>query len=381
MVALYFDHAATTPLLPEVRDTIVDSMDVYGNPSSLHRLGLEAERRLEASRQQVGRALGVTSGRIVFTGSGTEANNLAILGAAQRFRGRGQHLVTTAVEHASVLETMRALERAGWWVTYVRPEANGMVSAQAVLDAVTTDTVLVSMMHVNNETGALLPVDEVANALRPRKRVVFHVDGIQAFGKIPHAAAAASADLYTVSGHKVGAPKGIGGLFVRAGLELDPLVHGGGQEFGLRSGTQNLLGIFAFGTAAHVRHGRASHDLSRLQILRDSFVAALAALPGCRVTQPASASPYIVNASFEGLRGEVLLHALEAAGLFVSTGSACSSHGGRAKPSHVLTAMGQSEEEMTGAIRFSLSPDHTQRDVDDALDIIRAQVAWLRNLL
>ncbi|MDQ0191239.1 cysteine desulfurase [Alicyclobacillus cycloheptanicus] len=380
---LYFDAAATTPLLPEVQSAIEAAFSLYGNPSSLHRKGVEAERAIGAARDAVMQCLGVRGrgGRVVFTGGGTEANNLAIRGVALRYRDRGRHLVTTQIEHPSVLETCRALENEGWTVTYVAPTPQGDIRAQDVLGAVRDDTVLVTMMHVNNETGAMLPVETVGEALSTRKKTLFHVDGIQAFGKIKHCAKQSYADLYSVSGHKVGAPKGIGALYIREGLSIEPVLYGGGQEFGLRSGTENVLGIVAMGTAAERADAAQDERWKRVCALSEQLCKGLEAVAGCTLQRPAAASPYIVSASFPGLRGEVLVHALEEEGLYVSTGSACSSKGGHATDSHVLKAMGRSKAEVTGTLRFSMGWWTTEEDVAMAIDIVNKQVSWLRSLV
>ncbi|MBX5435603.1 MAG: cysteine desulfurase [Alicyclobacillaceae bacterium] len=378
---LYFDTAATTPLLPEVRQALTGAFEVFGNPSSLHRKGIEAEEAVERARAQVQQLLGVRGGRLVFTGSGTEANNLAILGVARRFAGRGRHLVTTMVEHPSVLEPFRRLERDGWQVTFVPPDRDGAVPAGRILEAVRDDTVLVSVMHVNNETGAILPVLHVGEALRARPRTLFHVDGVQAFGKLGSPLRDLRADMYTLSGHKIGAPKGIAALWVRDGLELEPIVYGGGQQYGLRSGTENVPGIVALGAAAAAAQRAFPDSLAHVQALADRLCLGLSGIPGCVVNRPPEASPYIVNVSFPGLRGEVLVHAFEAAGLYVSTGSACSSRRGKVEASHVLRAMGRSQAEITGAIRFSLGRWHTAEMVDRAVAVVAEQTAWVRRMM
>ncbi|GGI97028.1 cysteine desulfurase [Alicyclobacillus cellulosilyticus] len=377
---LYFDTAATTPLLPEVREALVAAFDNYGNPSSLHRKGVEAERAMASARAEVARCLGVEGGSVIFTGCGTEANNLAIFGTAWRHRDRGRHIVTTQIEHPSVLEPVRWLERQGWTVTYVPPQPDGSVRADDVLAAVRDDTVLVSMMHINNETGAILPVAEVARGLKARRKVVFHVDGIQAFGKVPACAKEAGADLYTVSGHKIGAPKGIGALYIRQGLRIDPVLHGGGQEQGLRSGTENVLGIIALGVASAVARQHAEARWQHVLRLADRLCAGLADVPGAVLQRPPVASPYIVSVTFPGLRGEVMVHALEEQGLYVSTGSACSTKGQHATASHVLRAMGKRPDEVTGTLRFSLGWWHTEDDVDAALAVVKERIGWLRSL-
>lgn len=377
---IYLDGAATTPLLPEVRRVLTDAFDLFGNPSSLHRKGVQSEEAIAKARKQVLRSIGSPSGRLVFTGCGTEANNLAIFGATKQFAARGRHLVTTQIEHPSVLEAFKVLEREGWQVTWVKPDADGNIPAERVLSALTDDTVLVSMMHVNNETGAILPVEEIGRALADRRKTLFHVDGIQAFGKLENCAKRTGADLYSVSGHKIGAPKGIGALFIRDGLQLAPILHGGGQEYGLRSGTENILGILAMGAAAELAQQRVAERAAVMQRIADLFVAQLGKIPGCMVQRSLHASPYVVSASFPGLRGEVLLHALESKGVYVSTGSACSTHGGHAAGSHVLRAMGRSDREVTGTIRFSFGPWLDETDAEAALEAVREQAEWLYSL-
>ncbi|GMA49192.1 aminotransferase V [Alicyclobacillus contaminans] len=380
MTEVYFDTAATAPLLPVVQDALTASFHVYGNPSSLHRKGVEAEALLKAARQAVLKVLGTSRGQIIFTGGGTEANNLAIFGTVRQHRNRGRHLVTTQIEHPSVAKAFEALAADGWSVTTVAPNADGTISAERVLDAVTDDTVLVSVMHVNNETGALLPVVEIGQALAKRPKVLFHVDGIQAFGKVPKPLQTLPVDLYTLSAHKVGALKGVGALYVREGVRIAPLLHGGGQEQGLRSGTENVLGIHALAVAAEALAGRVDEHWQHVTRLHDHFVERLAQVPRCRLHLPASKSPYIVHASFPGLKGEVLVHALEADGVYVSTGSACSTRGGHAKASPVLTAMGLPAEEVTGSLRFSFGPWHTMDDLDRVVSVLTDKVRWLIDL-
>lgn len=376
---IYFDTAATTPLLPEVKDAIVQSLDIFGNPSSLHHHGVMVQKKLNQARQQVLQALGVQSGQVIFTGGGTEANNLALFGAARKYQRRGRHIVTTQIEHPSVLESCRELEKQGWQVTYIAPENDGTVAVDRVLKAVTDETVLVSMMHVNNETGAKLPVEEVGEELKKQPRVLFHVDGIQAFGRVTETVQ--FADLYSISGHKIGAPKGIGALYLRPNLQIDPVLFGGGQENGLRSGTENVLGILTLGVAANLAHAGQRHAHQRVEQLAALLIDGLRSLPGCIVKRPSVASPYIVHAAFPGLKGEVLVHAFESQGLYVSTGSACSTKGGQAKASHVLLAMGSTQQELAGSLRFSLGTRHIKEDVERALFIVREQTKWLQSLI
>lgn len=374
---IYFDNAATTPVLPEVLDTMVNALQVYGNPSSLHGKGVEAERLMTNARTAIMKCAGLKGGRVIFTGGGTEANNLAIFGTLRQYRDRGNHIVTTQIEHPSVLETYRALEREGWRVTYVAPNRDGTVKAEDVIQAVADDTVLVSVMHVNNESGAIQPVAAVARHLKGVHKTLFHVDGIQAFGKIPNCFGDTGIDLYSTSGHKLGAPKGVGALLMRTGVAIGPLLYGGGQEFGLRSGTENIPGIVAFAKAAELAAVDIVENYGRVAAMRERLMHHLREVTGVRIHQPEDSSPYVLSASFPRLRGEVLVHALEMEGLFVSTGSACSTKGGNVKASHVLLAMGCSDEEITGTLRFSLARWNTEEEVERAAVIIKKQVKWL----
>ncbi|MCL6453095.1 MAG: cysteine desulfurase [Alicyclobacillus sp.] len=374
---VYLDNAATAPILPEVREAVVRSLDIYGNPSSLHAKGVEAERLLSEARRAILTCLGRPRARIVFTGGGTEANNLAIFGVVRRYHNRGRHLVTTRIEHPSVLEAYRALEREGWRVTYVAPQPDGHVRVEDVLDAVTADTVLVSVMHVNNETGAVADVGEIGRRLRDFPKTLFHVDGIQAFGKLPNGLADVPVDLYTISGHKLGAPKGVGALVMREGLEIHPLLYGGGQEYGLRSGTENLLGIVALAESATAAYRDIEHDFAEAHRKRALLVERLQQIPGAVVHAPPVVSPYIVSVSFPGLKGEVLVHALEAEGVYVSTGSACSTKGGHSKASHVLEAMGCAPEMVTGTLRLSFARWTPASALEAAAEVVDRQVRWL----
>lgn len=374
---IYLDNAATTPILPEVREAVIDAMDTFGNPSSLHQKGVDAERLLEAARISMLSCLGRARGRVVFTGGGTEANNLAIVGVTRRYRNRGNHLVTTAIEHPSVLETYRSLERDGWRVTYVAPETDGRVDSAAVLQAVTPETVLVSVMHVNNETGAVQDVAALGEGLKSYPKTLFHVDGIQAFGKLPDCLGDKAIDLYVISGHKLGAPKGIGAVVLREGLVIDPHIYGGGQEFGLRSGTENLLGIAGFARAAEAAYSDIENNYQRALQQREGLMSRFATIRGAVIHNPMNVSPYLLSVSFPGLKGEVLVHALESEGVFVSTGSACSSKGGHAKASHVLQAMGCPPAEVTGTLRFSLARWTTDAELTAAAEAVLRQVEWL----
>lgn len=355
---IYLDHAASSPLRPEVRAAMEPWLgDEGGNPSSLHAAGRRARRAVEDARERVAAGLGADPKEIVFTSGATEANTLAILGAA----GRG-HVVTTAIEHACVLA---ACGRSGLPVTRVAPTPDGNLRAEDVAAALTPATSLVSVMAVNNETGAVLPLQEIRRALPPA--VLLHVDAAQAVGKLPFAADVA--DLLAFSAHKIHGPKGAGGLRVRRRVALAPLFGGGGQEFGRRAGTENVAGLVGLAAALDLA---APADAA----LRDRLEAGLLGIGGAARNGPAERAPHIVNVSFEGVDGETAVLALDAEGLCVSSGSACASGG--TEPSHVLLAMGLPKARAKGGLRYSLSPFTTRDEVDGAVEITRRVVERLR---
>lgn len=382
MRRVYLDNSATTRVRPEVVAAMERVLrEEFGNPSSLHAMGLEAERRVEEAREAVAEALGVDPAEILFTSGGTEANNLALRGAARAHAREGRHIVTTAVEHSSVLETARDLAREGFELTVVPVDGHGRVRTEDVVAALRPDTVLVSVMLVNNEVGTVQPVAEIGRAIarrRGRGRVpLLHVDAVQAFGKLPVQPRQLGADLVTLSGHKIHGPKGAGALYVRRGVRLQPLLTGGDQQGGLRPGTENVPGIVGFGVAARLAAREREDTLARLRALRSRLLAGLgAAVPGALVNSPEDAAPHILNVSFPGVRGEVLVHALAERGVYVSTGSAC--HSRRPVISHVLAAMGLARERAEGAIRISLSRDTTGADVDALIEALREIVPSLR---
>lgn len=379
--SIYLDFAATAPLHPAVREKMPEWLDVFGNPSSLHRIGMKAEDLLADARRSLLQSIGVRAGQFIFTGGGTEANNLAIFGSVWKQRDRPGHAITTAVEHPAVLEAYRRLEKDGWSVTYIRPDANGDIHTEDVVGAIREDTVLVSVMHVNNETGARFPIEALAQALQAYPRVRFHVDGTQGFGKIQLALANHAIDLYAFSAHKLGGLKGTGGLYIRPGVQLDATVVGGGQEFGLRSGTENVLGAIAFATAARESVQAMNRDLGTATARRNQFVHGLKSIRGWQLFEPSDVSPYIVCASLPGLRGEVVVHALEEEELYISTGSACSSARGHQKRSHVLDAMQVRRDWADAAVRFSWHPDTTDEELGQALRRIEKRTDWLLKMM
>jgi len=371
---IYLDHAATTPVRPEVVQAMTAVLQdplAAGNPSSRHRMGARAREALDEARRQVAALLGAPEERIVFTGSATEANNLALLGAARAAGRRGRHLVISAIEHPSVMEAAALLQSQGYRVTRIAPSREGIVDAEAVARAVEDDTFLVSVMLVNNETGALQPVAEVARLVRRRRpEVLVHSDVVQAAGRLPLDVEALGVDLATISAHKLHGPKGVGALYVGPRARLDPLVVGGGQERGLRSGTENLPGIVGFGVAAALARRDLPETTQRLRRLSQRLLDGLLGIGhGVQLLGPADPerrAPHIVCVAFEGLRAEVLAgHLDQEAGVLVSVGSACSSH--KARTSHVLLAMGVPEELAAGAVRFSLGLMTREDEVDEAI--------------
>lgn len=375
MAEHYLDNAATTQVLPEAAERArVLMVEEFGNPSSLHTRGFLAKQELEAARTAVAAKLGVGAGEMVFTSGGTEGNNLAIFGAAQARRRLGDKIVTTAIEHDSVLKAMGELERQGFRVSYVKPDSRGRVGLEALAAEIDEKTILVSVMAVNNETGAVLPVQGLSRIIKRKNApALLHCDGVQAFGKLELSPGKWGVDLCAVSAHKIHGPKGVGALFVRKGVHLLPRSFGGGQERGLRPGTESLPLIGAFGEAAK-RLPKASAALPQVEALRDSLVAGLAALPGVTVHSPEDASPYIVGFSAGTVRAETMLHFLAQRGVYVSAGSAC----GKAKPSHVLEAMGLPKGQVGSALRASFSRFSTMGDVQALLEALEAGLGSLQ---
>jgi cysteine desulfurase len=369
----YFDYNATAPVAPEVLRTLTSSLaEVYGNASSIHYFGQKARQQVETARRQVAERLGCLAQEIVFTSGGTESDNLALFGVARR--QPGGHIVTSAIEHPAVLSTCARLERGDTSVTYVTPGIDGVISPDSVRQALRPETVLVSVMHANNETGVIQPIGEICDIARAAG-VLFHSDGVQAAGKLRIGLAESGIDLYSLSGHKFGAPKGIGALYIRKGVTLDPILYGGRHERERRAGTENVPGIVALGQAASL-----PYDAGAISQLRDRLEAGiLARVPSTFVN--GGAAPRLPNTSnirFEGIGGEAMTIALDLRGYAVSSGSACSS--GAVEPSHVLLAMGLTPEEARSSVRFSLGPANTVAEVDGLIDAVVDSARHLRRL-
>lgn len=380
---IYLDNSATTQQLPEVTEQMLEYMnECFGNPSSLHRLGLQAEKGVKTARKQLQDAF-PAGGRAVFTSGGTEADNMALFGAAKAGRRRGRRIVTTKVEHPAVLECCAALEQEGFEVIRVGVDRQCRLDLEALKDAVSEDTILVSVMQVNNEAGTVMPLQEIAEICRSRSEAVLHCDAVQSFGKIP---LPGGADLISASGHKIHGPKGIGSLWIRDGIRIPALIRGGGQEKDLRSGTENVPAIAGFGLAARIASEHRTVQMKRVAGLRQRLMEGLLEeIPDTVVNSPAESGteagmccPSILNVSFLGTRGEVILHTLEQSGVYVSTGSACSSN--KKGRSHVLEAMGCTDREIEGAIRFSLGVMNTEEEIEEAVEKTAEAVKRFRRL-
>ncbi|MDE7004486.1 MAG: cysteine desulfurase [Oscillospiraceae bacterium] len=364
---IYFDYAATTPVRREAAAALLDALAHFGNPSSRYGFGREAARRVKEDREAVATAFGCSPDELFFTSCGTEGDNWAIRRGAELNRRRGKHIVTTAIEHAAVLETCRDLERQGYEVTCLKPGRSGRVTAEQLAAALRPDTALVSMMLVNNETGAVLPVADCVRAVKAfDPAILFHCDAVQGFLKTPEPLARLGADLVAVSGHKIGAPKGIGALYIKKGVRLPPLLTGGGQEEGLRSGTEATAQIAAF--AAAVRAVAADETrLERTTSIKDYTLSRLKqALPRLEVISQGDA-PHICAVTLPGYKSEVVVRVLGDRGVCVSSGSAC--HKGR--PSHVFAAMNLPKPWLDGALRLSFSPDSTKEEADVLVSALR----------
>ncbi|MGG0303057.1 cysteine desulfurase family protein [Bacillus albus] len=378
---IYFDNSATTKPYPEALQSYVTVAGKYfGNPSSIHSLGGEAERLLTQSRTIAAQLLHVKPSEIIFTSGGTEGNNLAIKGIAMRNRSRGKHIITTNIEHASVFEAYKQLEDLGFDVTYLPVNEHGVVSVEDVKRALREDTILVSVIHVNNETGAIQPVAEIGTLLSNYPKIRFHVDHVQGIGKVPLNLYASHIDLCSISGHKFHSVKGTGLLYVRDGVRLDPILSGGQQELKYRSGTENLPGIVAMVKALRMTMEQVKEKIAHLQNLQAELVRFFKEMEDVTInTSLAHAAPHILNVSFVGLKPEVVVHALEEHGVYVSTKSACSSKANEV--SRVLVSMGVPHAAAASAIRISLAPENTMEEVKQFEGIVKETMPKLYEVM
>ena len=382
MKRVYLDYNATTPIDPRVFEAMIPYMkEEFGNPSSIHSYGMAGKAALDNSREQIAELLGAGPREIVFTSCGSESNNLAIKGIAFQLREKGNHLITTQVEHASVLETFRFLESQGFNSTYLSVDKYGLIDLEELREAITDDTILVSVMFANNETGVIMPIQEIAELVK-EKRVIFHTDAIQAVGKIDINLKNLPVDLLSISGHKLYGPKGVGALLIRDGVKLGPLIHGGGQERGKRSGTENVAGIVGLGKACEIFKQDAGYKMqdARIKDLRDELYEGISErISGFKLNgHHEKRLSNTLNLSFEGVEGESLVMNLDLEGIAVSTGSACSE--GNVEPSHVLLAMGLSKEQAVSSVRFSLGRFTEKEDINRVIDVLPGIVERIREI-
>ena len=376
----YFDNSATTKVLDCVKDAVVDAMCVnYGNAAAKHRKGVEAENLIREAKKAIADTLKVQEKEILFTSGGTESNTTALIGTALANRRAGKHLITTGVEHPSIYNTMSFLEEMGFEVTYLPVDHLGHISLEDLEKAIREDTILVSVMYVNNEVGAVEPIEAISQCIKKKNpKTLFHVDAIQAYGKYKIRPKKQGIDLLSVSGHKIHAPKGVGFLYIRDGVKIRPILFGGGQQKGMRSGTENVPGCVGLGVAAREAYKDFDARIEKLYTLREHLIAGLKPLGGVTIngSEDRTNAPQIVSASFEGVRSEVLLHALEDKGVYVSSGSACSSnHPGI---SGTLKGIGVKKELLDSTIRFSLGDLNTEEEVDYAIGVLGELLPVLR---
>ena len=379
----YLDNSATTKCLPEVVEAVTNCMtENYGNPSSMHLKGMEAEKIMRSAKETIAKTLKVDAKEIFFTSGGTESDNWAVLQSARAAKRDGMHVITTKIEHAAILNPMKQLEKEGFEVTYLGTDEYGRISLEELKNAIRPDTVLVSVMGVNNEIGTVEPVAEAGELIKKcTSKTLFHVDGVQMYGKLPIYPKRMKIDMLSVSGHKIHGPKGIGILYISEKVKITPLILGGGQQKGMRSGTDNVPGIAGFEKAAEILCANMEEDAAKMSELRDLFLTEVTKLEGVTANGPAlvpdiPAAPHIASISVEGVRAEVLLHALEEKGVYVSAGSACASN----KPaiSETLKAIGLKKELLDSTIRFSLSIFTTEEEIRYAVASVSEILDTLR---
>ncbi|MGB9679196.1 MAG: cysteine desulfurase family protein [Thermoanaerobacteraceae bacterium] len=376
---VYLDNSATTKPVKEVIEKMNQVLDFnYGNPSSLHKKGFEAEKILKNSRENVARIINSEPENIIFTSGGTESNNLALIGVAEALKKRGNHIISTKIEHPSVLNVLKHLEERGFEITYLDVDKTGRICLNDLINAVKDKTILLSIMAVNNEIGTIEPIEEIGN-LSKGKDIIFHTDAIQAIGKVKINTKTQNIDLLSLSGHKINGPKGIGALYLNKNIKIKPIIYGGGQERNLRSGTENMPGIIGISTACNIANEHFNEYFKKLMNLKIKLYNGIfdqikdINLNGPEINEGA---PHILNISFEGIKGEVLLHALEEEGIYVSTGSACSSK--KKGQSHVLSAIGLEKEFIDSAIRFSIGIFNTEEEINHTVEILKEKVDFLR---
>ena len=385
---IYLDNGATTPVHERVRNVVIDMLNnTIGNPSSLHQLGLDAEKRIKEARMQVAKLFGTKEKNVIFTSGGSESNNLAIKGTLGTYSNRGKHIIISSIEHASVYHQAQRLEEEGYQVSYLPVDKNGFVNLDKLVELIRKDTILVSVMHVNNEIGTIQDLKSIGNLIKEKNaNTIFHVDAVASFGKLPMKVSEWKADLVSVSGHKLHAPKGVGALYIRDGLKLRSLVDGGSQEFGMRAGTENSIGIVAFGEACRIinedgldmgiEHAKKLYNYLKERVLteiKDSCINGTELL----VNGIYTSSPFLINLGFKGVKAETLLHHLASYKIYVSTTSACSSKESK-QNSRILSEIGVPRDYMEGSIRVSFSKYTTIEEIDEFIKILKEGIEMLR---
>ena len=376
----YFDNSATTKVLDSVKDIVVKTMtEDYGNPAAKHRKGMEAEQYIRDARKIIADTMKVQEKEILFTSGGSESNNMALISAAWANQRAGKHIISTSIEHPSVYNPLGVLEELGFEVTILPVDHDGHISLKELEEAIRPDTILVSTMYVNNEVGAVEPVEEISKIIKAKNpSTLYHVDAIQAYGKYVIRPKKQGIDLLSVSSHKIHGPKGVGFLYIRNGVKIKPLIYGGGQQAGMRSGTENVPGVAGFGAAAKEMYTNHAEKVQKLIELKDYMTDRLGEIEGTVINSKKgeASAPQIVSVSFEGVRSEVLLHALEDKGVYVSSGSACSSnHPGI---SGTLKGIGVAQKLLDSTIRMSFGMFNTKEEVDYTIDVLKELVPVLR---
>ncbi len=376
---IYLDNSSTTKPYKEVCDKVIEVMyENYGNPSSLHRLGISAEKEIKAAKREIADTLGAMPEEIFFTSGGTEADNLAIMGVA--YAARGKHILSTPIEHPAVLNTLKNLEENGYTVEYIPVDEDGVVILAEFEEMLRADTALVTCMLVNNEIGSVQPVSQMSKIIKRKSpKCYLHVDAVQGYCKVPCNQRMMGADLISISGHKIHGPKGMGALYIKKGTKIAPVVFGGGQQNGIRPGTENVPGIAGLGLAAKMCYMGMAKNVPEMDRLKNKLKDELLSnIENIRINSPEKGAPHILNVSFTGVRSEVVLHSLENEEIYVSSGSACSSH--KAEPSYVLTSIGLDRKEIDGSIRFSLSEFTTDEEIDKTVSVLKELIPRLRKL-
>ncbi len=377
----YLDNSATTKVLDSVKDIMLKVMNEdYGNPSSLHLKGVDAEKYIKEAKENIARILKVKEGEIYFTSGGTESNNMALIGYAMANKRAGNHIITSGIEHASILSTAKFLEEQGFRVSYIPVDKDGVIDLAKLEAEVCDDTILVSVMHVNNEIGSIQPIEQIAKLVKAKNQVVkVHVDAIQSFGKLVIQPKKIGVDMLSVSGHKIHGPKGSGFLYIAEGVKVKPILNGGGQEKGMRSGTENVPAIAGLGVAAKENYTDFAGKQAKMIELKDYFIDRVNSIPNVKINSKKgeAGAPHIISVSFIGVRSEVMLHTLEEYDIFISAGSACSSNK-KAHVSDTLKGIGLSNEELDSTVRFSLSYMTTREELDYCIDTVEKNIEMLR---